>query len=64
MPKVCELSDSLWERRISAREACLNRGRGLCLVVAVDRVRGGVPVVGGAGKLVGMDSTRCPVAAL
>lgn len=63
MPKVCELSDFLWKRRISAREACLNGGRGLCLVVAADRVRGGVPVRGG-GKLVGMDNTRCPVAAL
>lgn len=47
MPKVCEPSDSLWERGISAREACLNEGRGLCLVVAADRVRGGV---GGRGR--------------
>lgn len=65
MPKVCELSDSLWQRGISAREACLNGGRGLCLEVAADRVRGGVPRGGGgAAKLVCMDNTRCPVAAL
>lgn len=45
MPKDCELSDSLQKRGVSARVACLNGGRGLCLVVAAGRVReGGVPV--------------------
>lgn len=64
MPEVCELSDSLWERGISAREACLNGGRGLCLLVAAGRVRGDVLGRCGTPKLVGMDNTRCPVAAL
>lgn len=49
MPKVYGLSDSLWKRGFSAREACLNGGRGLCLVVAADRVRGGVSVCVGWG---------------
>lgn len=48
---------------VSSREACLNGGRGLYLVVAADRVReGGVPVE--EGTLVGMDSSRCPATAL
>lgn len=44
MPKVCELLDSLCERGVSAREACLNGGRELCLVEAAEGQEGGVPV--------------------
>lgn len=62
MPRAYGLSGFLLEKGVFAREACLNGGRGICPVVAVHGVReGGVPV---EKRLVGMDSSRCPVAAL
>lgn len=50
----CELCHAPCGRGLSVTEACLSGGRGLCLVVAVDRVQErGVPVE--EGRLVGME---------